>query len=393
MLLGGLRWAQTSWSMVGLTLLLILGLEMSLRVFWQPSTTSAAAPPEEVAPDWAADYSREFQASYRAQWEPYVYWRREAYEGEHVRITADGLRATWTDPSLTDTEQTYTIAVFGGSTVWGTGARNDFTIPSLLAKKLAEAGEFRVRVVNFGESGYVSTQELVALIREIQGGHVPHVAVFYDGVNDTFSALQNGQAGLPENESNRYEEFGASRSGGRLARLLLRVAPRVSRLGQSLQGATLGTPPVEASAIKAGLAASTVETYKANLELLGALRGAYEFELVCYWQPVVFSRVTQVPAEQSLQEDNASLRPFYDEVYAQIKASPPILQDATFRDLSDCLSQDPAQRYYVDYCHLNEAGNDVVATAMLPDIVTALRRIRAEAQQQPRPVPARWKSF
>ena len=56
-------------------------------------------------------------------------------------------------------------------------------------------------VTNFGETGYVSTQNLIALMLELRAGRRPDVVVFYDGVNDTYSAYSQQRAGLPHNES------------------------------------------------------------------------------------------------------------------------------------------------------------------------------------------------
>ena len=53
--------------------------------------------------------------------------------------------------------------MLGGSSLWGFGARDDQTIPSLLARKLHERG-LKVEIKNLSELGYVSTQELIGLI-------------------------------------------------------------------------------------------------------------------------------------------------------------------------------------------------------------------------------------
>ena len=97
--------------------------------------------------------------------------------------------------------------MLGGSSLWGFGARDNETIPSLLARDLDQRG-WRVDLKNLSEIGYVSTQELIALFRELQAGYRPDVVIFYDGVNDTTAALLlEGEAGLTTNEVNRRQEF------------------------------------------------------------------------------------------------------------------------------------------------------------------------------------------
>ena len=58
--------------------------------------------------------------------------------------------------------------MLGGSSLWGFGARDDQTIPSLLARRLHDRG-VQVEVKNLSDLGYVSTQEVIGLLRELQG--------------------------------------------------------------------------------------------------------------------------------------------------------------------------------------------------------------------------------
>jgi lysophospholipase L1-like esterase len=99
--------------------------------------------------------------------------------------------------------------MFGGSTMWGAGSRDSFTVPSLLARAL-QGRELRVEITNFGETGYVSTQGVITLLLQLRKGNVPDAVIFYEGVNDTYSAYQNGIAGIPQNEFNRVKEFNLS---------------------------------------------------------------------------------------------------------------------------------------------------------------------------------------
>ena len=71
--------------------------------------------------------------------------------------------------------------MFGGSTMWGAGARDDYTIPSFLSKMLTQAFPGRIRVVNYGRSGFVSTQERILLFQALQHGCRPQIAIFYPG--------------------------------------------------------------------------------------------------------------------------------------------------------------------------------------------------------------------
>ena len=53
---------------------------------------------------------------------------------------------------------------------------------------------------------------MMELFLQLREGNIPDLVVFYDGVNDVFSAYQQGKAGIPQNENNREKEFNSIRS-------------------------------------------------------------------------------------------------------------------------------------------------------------------------------------
>ena len=116
--------------------------------------------PAYTGADWAKGYWSEHGRASKAAWMPFVYARRRPFSGKHINIDENGRRRTWSPEAVPPDSPE--IWVFGGSTVWGTGARDDYTIPSCIARNLAEAGR-PSRVVNLGESGWVSTQEIILL--------------------------------------------------------------------------------------------------------------------------------------------------------------------------------------------------------------------------------------
>jgi hypothetical protein len=100
-----------------------------------------------------------------------------------------------------------TIHVFGGSTVWGTGAVDQKTIPSILASSLKDKN---VRVLNYGISSFVATQQnnhLKAFLSEILPGDT---VLFYDGGNDFWSGVMMGNADgniVGYNVKNRFDVY------------------------------------------------------------------------------------------------------------------------------------------------------------------------------------------
>lgn len=227
----GLTIMKKAWAMAGVTLLFLLVLEtisyFALRrleardfppqeAYWLRSDSYANSP-------WIEEYVEEYR-QIRTRWEPYLYWRRLPFSGKYINVDAAGLRRTVPGPVAAPGKTPVRIFCFGGSTMWSEGVPDGSTIPSLLATLLAERN-VAADVVNFGEGGYVSTQELLALLRRLQQGDVPDIAVFYHGLNDMYSAAQSGEAGIPQNEWNRRAEFNLSSRKIQLYRLAL-AGPR-----------------------------------------------------------------------------------------------------------------------------------------------------------------------
>ena len=211
---------KDAWLMIGITILLLCVLEGSLSLtffikdrfsaFDESADYRRALADTSSDPTWVDKYYKEFSRSFVAQWRSYVYWRRKPYHGNHINIDTNGIRlTTLTKPIQQESRTPVKIFMFGGSTIWGTGARDAFTIPSILLQELHNKG-VATEVINFGETGYVSTQEVIALLLQLQKGQLPDLVIFYDGINDLFSAYQQRVAGLTENEYNRVNEFNLS---------------------------------------------------------------------------------------------------------------------------------------------------------------------------------------
>ena len=229
------------------------------------------------------------------QWEPYTYWRRQPFSGSYVNIDDNGRRHTWNLPA----HQPVNIYMFGGSTLWGIGARDDYTIPSFLSKMLTQAFPERIRVTNYGTTGFVNTQEMILLIRELQRGCRPQIVIFYDGYNDTFSAFQNRIAGIPLNEDNRVAEFNILQSS-RTRDLFLAALKRSNIYNiirdiykKSFEPKQLQQLPSSPSKMENKLIVDVLNYYTTNNNIIEAIGGKMQFSPVFYWQPTPYTRVNR----------------------------------------------------------------------------------------------------
>lgn len=328
---------------------------------------------------WARGYWDEFAASSRMRWAPYTYWRRAPYAGRYIRVDSAGVRASWRPPATArpPAGRPFRVWFFGGSTLWGTGARDAHTIPSEVARRLTARAGRPVEAVNFGESGYVSGQEIVYLQRLLVEGDRPDAVVFYDGINDSFAAFQSGHAGWPSNEANRADEFAFFRDAGAGAFFGrgLRVAAAGSGLGRLAAALTADRreaarhraqgvryPPEDAER----LAADAVRVYGAHVRLAEALAAADSFAIRFYWQPAAFTKRALTPYEAGALRPDAYFAPFHARTVAALRASA-LVRAGRVRDLSAILDT-AAVPLYVDFAHLAEAGNARVAAAIAADL-------------------------
>ncbi|HTW32762.1 MAG TPA: SGNH/GDSL hydrolase family protein, partial [Candidatus Sulfotelmatobacter sp.] len=142
------------------------------------------------------EYWKEFEQSNKVMYHQYVLWRRAPYQGDMISINPEGVRRTLHTQC---DEKTLTIWMYGDSVMWGGGAPDAETIPSLIALDYEKAGK-PVCIVNYGEKGWSNTQEMVALIEQLKhASRKPDIVLFYDGGTEAFAAYQSGQADVHSN--------------------------------------------------------------------------------------------------------------------------------------------------------------------------------------------------
>ena len=367
------------WSIASITLLLLICIEiLSSLILAVVLTIENSGYDRRVNANayieqdklWLEDYYKEFHQQH-ISWEPYVYWRYTPYKGHYINIDEKGLRRTWN----TGISRRKRIFVFGGSTVWGTGVRDDFTIPSFISRILSLEKGLNVEVINFGQSGYVTTQEIIALLRLLQNGQIPDLVIFYDGINDSFSAFQSREAGIPQNEFNRYAEFNSGRSILLSARnLIVNSATlrgmkgfmnRLKRKRIIDESMSLSN---NTSNFNKLLYDKVVEVYQANIRYANQIAREFKFKTLFYWQPTVFTKGDNKSSYEKVQE--LTMFEVRDE-FLRINKIIGKITHSNFTDLSN-IFKDYKEPLYVDEFHLGEKGNELIARCMVQDIVKLL---------------------
>jgi lysophospholipase L1-like esterase len=301
----------------------------------------------------ASDFWQE-QAQVRVRWSPYTYWMMDEMRGDYVNISADGIRAGYNAPTDDDPAQ---IAVFGGSTVWGEGARDSYTIPSHISRVLADA-DHAVQVTNYGQTGYVSTQDLILFQLQLAQGRAPDVAIFYQGFNDTLSAWAQGVTGVSLQENMRLNDAEAGRR--------LRAGQPVLRL----PAFQLTDNDLSRAAVTPTRADTIAERWFANVEQAHALATAYDVDVVFVWQPAIIHKAL-TEREEAIYQRWDNQRPGLFDLYADVDR---LVRQAARYDiliLSDLFATNQDTLFH-DLVHITEIGNMLVAEAIVPSIQTHL---------------------
>ena len=162
--------------------------------------------PAMAAYPWADEYLREVQTTPSSYW-PFTETRSRDFEGEYVTIEG-WVRRSYVPADLPDDAPV--IWMFGGSTTWGEGQRDEYTIASYMAKLSEEQGT-PVRIVNYGQRGWTHFQEMILFEQLLAAGDEPDLAVFYDGANE-INAQTLSAKGVPTHTL--VDQYASLTSGG-----------------------------------------------------------------------------------------------------------------------------------------------------------------------------------
>ena len=314
---------------------------------------------------WAAEYWREFELAKRQQYRPYVVWRRAPFKGQYINVDENGLRRTVNPDCSPGARQIWTL---GASTLWGMGAPDDETIPSILSGEYARAVG-PVCVTNFAESAWVSTQSVIQL--EIALKHAarpPDLVIFYDGLADVLPVYQSGTPDVHFG----FEKVRSLVEAGQAKRSSFGYLKETStwRLITSIMTEVASTknghsPTIRPSRNVDNLAKVTVENYRANMKVVAALSAEYGFRYVSFWEPMALSGNKPLSAAErdmlvSIEHETPGLPELTRRTY-DLMFSVPDSHIINISDTFDHINSD----VYMEVGHITPEGNRQVALRIL----------------------------
>ena len=182
-------------ALFGLCVLVIVAAEFTARVvlliddsFFDPTYARSSILPSVPDGYDAAQLLLDMDAETRdpIAYQPYTLWTHRPFAGTLLRIDERGNRVTLNNSQRDDALQLW---MFGGSTMRSGSVPDGETIPSHLSRILNQEWGLDAQVSNYGESGFVSTQEVNSSHpRTAKLAGRPDVVIFYDGANDAFAA-------------------------------------------------------------------------------------------------------------------------------------------------------------------------------------------------------------
>lgn len=271
-------------------------------------------------------------------------WRNPTeYTSEHVNIS-DGARRSYVPAEPGD--DPLVVWLFGGSTMFGYGQRDDHTIASGIVRR-AEADGIPVEAHNFGVVAYTNWQEAELLTELLTSREPPDLVVFYDGKNDIANYLYAGQP------RHLWTQFATE-----IQQALVDGGARFLRPDDS--------PPNEAHSPE-----NAARLYNQGVAFSHRIADAYGVPIVTYFQPSLYTR--DLPVDDGVIEYmNITDAELSRDLFAQVR---PLL-DPAVHDVADCLDGLDAEVYWDDIHH-NERAADVIAGCVYADLAPQLQALAA----------------
>ncbi|OGQ37928.1 MAG: hypothetical protein A2W61_00710 [Deltaproteobacteria bacterium RIFCSPLOWO2_01_44_7] len=299
--------------------------------------------------------------------EPFRGWRTKEFHGKYINVDSWGVRKTW-NPRNFQGRQPKTIYLFGGSTAWGFGARDDYTIPSLLSKLLAKKGHSFV-VHNYAEVAHTFGQNLLRLALLLREGYQPDYVIFYVGLNDVATAYEFGVAGAV-NDFFRIEEILEHHSLSHWQNIWIGVKGLIADRSRIYQAVSR----IRNRSLKPGferwkaegyteeqlkkLSGDIRKEYEKSIQFLDHLAKAYSFKYLVFWQPVIYTKkvIHEYEKMEYIPENERTLARLY------LLTTDGLGGDgfSQFFNITHILD-DKRESYYLDSGHLSEEGNAVAA--------------------------------
>ena len=310
----------------------------------------------------------------KAKFHPYYHYKSSQVTTRYFNIDEKGLRKTIKAPK----EDAKKIFMFGGSTLWGLGVADKYTIPSIMSEKLGKSFD----ITNFGEGSFVSGQELNLLLDQISKGNIPDAVIFYDGVNDSYAGTYS--PGIPGTLTQHLEMEKVYKSlqggdnlinGFSFIRAYIReklrkisywkIASYLKNKYRNLSDHTLVSQEninfeIDVKAEK------VINIYAHRIKQIKAISKEYDFKAYFFWQPYLMSNIKKpVTFEQKIVDSKPpklikGITRAYDFARTHFEGQ----EAGNIYFIAD-IFKDVEHPVYMDDCHVDARGNKIIASKII----------------------------
>jgi hypothetical protein len=329
---------------------------------WFMPVTDKAARASLEDREQAEQIFREF-SQLQTRYVPYIVWQREPFRGSTTTVGEDGNRVH----PLPGTEPVAHVRLLGGSTMWGKGVDDAHSIPALL-----QALEPNVRVYNNGESAFVSRQGLERLINVVAEDGPVDIAVSYDGCNDFYSICREDTS--INGHSHEGDMARKLRPPSYASDVLFGAIREVIfyAWGRSLKAAG---PPSRCQNDPAD-AERVARTMINNWKIAKAVADSRGIEFHAVLQPVAVIGSPNVEHLDYLADPDHSRSKDYRATYPLVQRWIREQDLDWVHDFTDAFDRD--ELIYIDGCHVNALGNEIIARRIDGLIAPRLRELGAK---------------
>lgn len=327
------------------------------------------APAEDLAvyqQPWGRQLWREQREVLRQTYGPFLQRKTKPHAGALVNVDARGIRRT--TGSQCDASSPV-VWMFGGSTVWGFGNPDSTTIPSLLAAEWRRRGR-PACVVNYGENSWTTTQGVIKLMLELkEARRPPDAVIFISGCNDVLTPfLLTGNPALEADYVQYRDSLENLLTAGRGTWSWLKVT-NTALLFKGLSRRLRSAPESAMNRDSAALARDVASDFERSIRFVEGAGQAYGFRGEFYWQPLAVVSAKRFTAEESRVMRIHS--PFYESEANGARRVLALLRKLKEPHLHDinAIFDDVRSSVFIDECHLQPAGNAIVARRIADDFL------------------------
>jgi hypothetical protein len=379
------RQLRDGWAILGLSLVLLFALENAYRLYellpTRPSQIPLASAKDPYASEaWFPEFEKarhlhmgRADARY-VDYDPYRGWWVRA--GRHKDLIVDPSGYRHTMQSLQGDPSTLRhVFLFGGSTMWGFTVRDQATIPSWVAKQLADAGIEDVEVDNKAQCGFNLAQSVATLVLELRRGARPSAVVFLDGINEVGSVAEGGQPGDIYGQADARRRFALTHATTN--ELLLALWSNL-HIVQALQ--SLWPAPAKAAIDEPAACQEIADNYLNLVRVAEALGREFGFKPIFFWQPALATSGKALgPWEAHLMADEGG--PLVELTKACVPYVEGLLasrRGTTYFPLHTVFDGVQGDQFLDQFGHVTEQADGIIAAAITKQLIPLLHETQAE---------------